>query len=298
MKVSFLTDEFFDRLETLALHLQPDLTGYYGGKHLIRKYGQTIEFADYRSYELGDDIRRIDWNLFARLGKYFLKLYTDERQMHVRIYLDCSASMGLDPKKADYLLGFAAALGYLAVRNNDKVSFHFLKDGRVTDPFGLIVGKNSFFAAVGQFGNVTFGGEADLAGSIPRIADDGKNDGLAVILSDFLNEEPWQKAVDFLLFCKWQVLVCQILGREDAAPSYSGRLELVDCEGSGAGDARNVSLHVSRPVLDSYRTELAAYIDEIRRTCVSKGAAFFSTGTDTPIEKAIFRELSYYDMIR
>lgn len=297
MKISFLNDEFFDRLDSLFISLRPDLTGYYGGRHLIKKYGQTIEFADYRKYEPGDDIRRIDWNLFARLKKYFLKLYTDERQMYVRIYVDCSASMGLYPQKAEYALGFAAALGYLAVRNNDKVSFGFLKNGTSVDPFGLIVGKNSFFAAISELEKITFGGEADLAGIIPRIPDAGENDGLSVIISDLLNENRWQKAVDYLLYKKRQTLVCQILAREDLAPSFKGRLELVDCEGCGQGDARNVNINISRPVLESYRREIAAYICELEQICASKGAAFMSVGTDVPIERAVFG-LSARNLIR
>ena len=75
MKGSFLDDRFFSRLETLALNLRKDLLGYFGGKHLVSKYGQTVEFADYREYQLGDDIRRIDWNLYSRFEKYFLKLF-------------------------------------------------------------------------------------------------------------------------------------------------------------------------------------------------------------------------------
>ena len=94
MKVSYLNDQFFSRLETLALNLKTDLAGYFGGKHLVKTYGQTVEFSDYREYQLGDDIRRIDWNLYSRFEKYFLKLFTDERQMQVQIFLDCSASMG------------------------------------------------------------------------------------------------------------------------------------------------------------------------------------------------------------
>lgn len=297
MKVSFLNGGFFDRLETLSLHLRRELTGYYGGKHPIRQYGQTIEFADYRNYELGDDIRRIDWNLYARLKKYFLKLYTDERQMHVRIFLDCSASMGIDPQKADYALGFAAALGFLAVQNNDKVSFHFLKNGIAVDPFGLIVGKNAFFGAVGEFERITFGGEADFAENIPKIPDEGTNDGLSALISDFLNENDWQKALDYLVFKKRQTLVCQILGGEDLHPSYSGRLELVDSEGYGPGDARNLNLRVGRPMLDRYGQEIAAYIQEIGGICASKGAAFLSAGTDLPIERALFGELTRCGLI-
>lgn len=86
MKVSYLNDEFFSRLETLAVNLRTSLTGFFGGKHLVRSYGQTVEFADYREYMLGDDIRRIDWNLYSRFEKYFLKLFTDERQMHARVF--------------------------------------------------------------------------------------------------------------------------------------------------------------------------------------------------------------------
>ena len=81
MSVSYLNDKFFARLETLSLNLRSNLTGYFGGKHLVSTYGQTVEFADFREYQLGDDIRRIDWNLYSRFEKYYLKLFTDERQI-------------------------------------------------------------------------------------------------------------------------------------------------------------------------------------------------------------------------
>ena len=116
MAVSYLNDKFFSRLETLSLELKSSLAGYFGGKHLVKTYGQTVEFADYREYQLGDDIRRIDWNLFSRFEKYFLKLFTDERQMQIQIFLDCSASMGKDnPEKAAYAMAAAAALDALQV---------------------------------------------------------------------------------------------------------------------------------------------------------------------------------------
>ena len=119
MAESYLNDEFFSRLETLALNLRADLSGFFGGKHLVNTYGQTVEFADFREYMLGDDIRRIDWNLYSRFEKFYIKLFTDERQMHVQIFLDCSASMGREvPKKSAYAVGVAAALGFLAVHRH------------------------------------------------------------------------------------------------------------------------------------------------------------------------------------
>ena len=167
MKGSYLNDKFFSRLETLALELRADLGGFFGGKYLVKTYGQTVEFADYREYMLGDDIRRIDWNLYSRFEKFFLKLFTDERQMHAQIFLDCSASMGKDmPEKANYALGVAAALGYLSVHNMDKVSFKLIKENKVEDPFGTIVGKRAFFNAISTLENIEFDGESDIGTAV------------------------------------------------------------------------------------------------------------------------------------
>lgn len=297
MKGKYLSDDFFSRLETLSLHLQADLTGYFGGKHLIKKYGQTIEFADFREYRLGDDIRRIDWNLYARLGKYFLKLFTDERQMHVRIFLDCSASMGACAEKAEYALGLAAAIGFLAVRNTDKVSFHLLKDGKADDPFGLIVGKNSYFAAMGELEKVEFGGEADFA-LIPNLPDTGTGDGLCVLISDFFTDGDWKKSVDYFLYKKQQALLAQVLDTEEIEPKYLGRLNLVDAEASGAGDSRNLRLSINRSMLDDYVKTLAAIVADIKKFCLNRGATFLQFNTGVPIEKEIFGGLLKSDLVR
>ena len=138
------------------MNLRADLNGYFGGKHFVRSYGQTVEFADYREYQLGDDIRRIDWNLFSRFEKYFIRLLPT-RQMDVQIFLDCSASMGKENRaKAEYAVSVAAALGFLSVHNMDKVSFKLIKEDAVDDPFGTIIGKNSFFRAISFFGKSGF----------------------------------------------------------------------------------------------------------------------------------------------
>ena len=219
MKVSYINDEFFNRLETMSLNLRADLSGFFGGKHLVSTYGQTVEFADYREYMLGDDIRRIDWNLFSRFEKYFIKLFTDERQMHIRIYLDCSASMGkTNPNKSAYAVGVAAALGFLAVHNTDKVSFGLIKDKVADNPFGTIVGKNTFFKTISELENIEFSGESDLAAAITNSHDTGSGDGLAVIISDFFTESDWRKAIDYLTYKKRQVLLVQVLAPEEIDP--------------------------------------------------------------------------------
>ena len=167
MKGSYLNDEFFSRLETLSLEMRADLAGFFGGKHLVKTYGQTVEFADYREYALGDDIRRIDWNLYSRFEKFLLNLFTDERQMHTQIFIDCSASMGKDnPQKAAYTVGIAAALGYLSVHNMDKVSYKLIKGKKAEDPFGTIVGKRAFFSAMSGLEDLVFEGEGDIDSAV------------------------------------------------------------------------------------------------------------------------------------
>ncbi len=293
MKDSYLNTEFFSRLETLALNLRKELAGFFGGKHLVRTYGQTVEFADYREYMLGDDIRRIDWNLYSRFEKYFLKLFTDERQMHVRIFLDCSASMArANPQKGAYAVATAAALGFLAVHNMDKVTFRLIRGNRAEDPFGTIVGKNSFFRAIGELENIAFEGDSAISAAVTGCSDAGSNDGLTVIISDFLTENDWKKAVDYLVYKKRQVMLVQVLAPEEIDPAaFNGRINFIDSESESIEDDRNMRLRVTRGLLAAYDEALKDMIGDMQSFCASRGADFVSVSSDKPLEKMLFGEL-------
>lgn len=291
MGVSYLNDDFFSRLETSALNLRRDLSGFFGGKHLVKTYGQTVEFADYREYMLGDDIRRIDWNLFSRFEKYFLKLFTDERQMHTQIFLDCSASMGkVAQQKAAYATAFAAALGFLSVHNMDKLSFNLIHGDKAKDPFGLIVGKTPFFRSVSTLENINFEGYADLEKAITG-TEISQGNGLTVIISDFFTDCNWKKAVDYLCYKKRQVFLIQIMSPEERDPSYSGRINLVDSESEDSLDERNIKLKINKGLQQAYEQALNDYIADMSSFCASRGAGFISVTSDRPIERVIFGEL-------
>ena len=292
MKGSYLNDEFFSRLETLALNLRANLAGFFGGKHLVKTYGQTVEFADYREYMLGDDIRRIDWNLYSRFEKYFLKLFTDERQMHTQIFLDCSASMSkASPEKAAYALGTAAALGFLSVHNMDKVSFKLIKGERAEDPYGTIVGKKSFFNAISNLENLSFDGESDIGKAVTGCPNMGTNDGLTIIISDFFTELDWKKAIDYLVYKKRQVLLVQVLTPDEVDPLYDGRFDLIDAEAEDLSDARNMRLKINRSMQLAYEEAMKDFVADIKSYCNSRGADFISVRTDEPMEKVLFGEL-------
>ena len=292
MKGSYLNDAFFSRLETLSLELIANLGGFFGGKHLVRTYGQTVEFADYREYQLGDDIRRIDWNLYSRFEKFFLKLFTDERQMHTQIFLDCSGSMGKDmPEKANYAVGVAAALGYLSVHNMDKVSFKLIKGDKAEDSFGTIVGKRAFFDAISTLETLEFDGETDIYKAVTSCPNMGSSDGLAVIISDFFTDSDWKKAVDYLCYKKKQVLLVRIMTPDELEPSYDGRGNLIDCEAGGMEDPRNMRIRITRANQLAYEKALREVQENMQSFCASREADFVTVSTEQPLERMLFKEL-------
>ncbi len=298
MKYSILNDKFFSRLETLAFNLKSNLAGYFGGKHLVSTYGQTVEFADFREYQLGDDIRRIDWNLYSRFEKYFIKLFTDERQMHVQIFLDCSASMGKDnPEKAAYAIAAAAALGFLAVHNMDKVSFHLLKGEKAENPFGTIVGKTAFFRAIGQLENTVFDGETDIEKAVTSCPDTSTNNGLSVIISDLMTDNDWKKAVDYLCYKKRQVMLVQPLTPAEIEPTFDGRINLIDSESVDVADDKNVKIRITRSAQSAYIEALHDFFEDIKTFSHKRGVDYVSISTDVPIEKVLFGELLKVGMI-
>ena len=292
MKESYLNGQFFNRLETLSLNLRADLRGYFGGKHLVKTYGQTVEFADYREYQLGDDIRRIDWNLYSRFEKFFLKLFTDERQMQIQIFLDCSGSMGKDnPKKSAYAIASAAAIGYLAIHNMDKVSFNIMKGNRAHNPFGTIVGKTSFFRSISQLEEVEFEGDTDIASCVTNCPEGGTSNGLSVIISDFFTDSDWKKAVDYLLYKNRQVLLVQIMTPEEDEPTYDGRVNLIDLEAEDIEDPRNMKIRITRSMQMAYEEALRDFKNDMKTFCNKRGVDYISVRTDVEIEKMLFGEL-------
>lgn len=294
---TYLNSAFFDRLETLTLQMQPNLRGFFGGKHLVKSYGQTIDFADYREYVLGDDIRRIDWNLYSRFKKHYLKLFTDERQMHIQIFLDCSASMDVKREKSNYAVGLAAAIGYLAVHNNDKVSFHFIKNDKAENSLGTIVGKTSFFSAIAELQNQKYENEADFYSAF-KSTPISSNDGLSVLISDFFTESDWKSAVNYLCQKKRQVLLIRLLTPEEVDPHFLGRSHIIDSESIDMADGKNIRIRVTRSLLDAYKEVIEDMREELNSFSILHDVQFVSVTTDKPIEKVIFDDLLKIGLIK
>ena len=292
MKTTVIDEAFLAEVEALQTMLKNNVAGMFGGNHQSKNFGSSCEFADYRDYVEGDDISKIDWNVYARFDKLYQKLYLDERQMHTQIFLDCSGSMGKDmPEKANYAVGVAAALGYLSVHNMDKVSFKLIKGETSEDNFGTIVGKRAFFDAISTLENLEFDGETDIYKAVTSCPNMGSNDGLAVIISDFFTNSDWKKAVDYLVYKKKQVLLVRIMTPDELDPSYSGRVNLIDCEAGGMEDPRNMRIRITRANQLAYEQALKEVQEDMQSFCASREADFVTVSTSEPLERMLFKEL-------
>ena len=299
MKRRILDGDFLDRLDAAALVLKTPMTGFFGGSRRARTYGNTVEFADFREYAPGDDIRRIDWNVYARSEKYFIKLFTDERQMHNHIMIDCSASMACGhPEKAEAALKIAAAFGYLSVSAMDRVSFELLKGNKAVGLGFNVTNKDSFYRAAQKLESTEFEGETNLEKAIVNMENPGYDDGLTIIISDFLTNSDWKKAIDFLMYRRREILMIQVLSPDEMFPDLDGRIDMIDSEAVDMADGRNMRLVMTKKMVKAYQKALDEYEQELVDFCASRNVTFFTAMSDEPIEQVIFGKGYETEIIR
>lgn len=289
---SVMDGSFIATLETLDLYIHQVMNGRFGGMRRSRAYGSSAEFADYRDYVPGDDLRRIDWNLYGRLDKLFIRQYIDERQLETVIYLDASASMDADEEgvKARAAMQLSAAMGFLSVANMDRAAFRLIRGNRVQDLCGTIMGREGFYGAVQRLEEIDFEGTADLGEAIQSDPAPGYDNGMSIIVSDFLTDSDWKQAVDFLLSRKREVALLQVLSPAELEPLYTGPLALADAEAESASDRRNMRLRIDRGALRAYQQALAFFRKDMADFCASRGVPLVSVRSDERIEDAIIHK--------
>lgn len=297
-----LTPELLRRLEQFQLLAARRAKSSARGERRSRARGQSVEFADYRNYVPGDDFRYLDWNLYGRLERLFLKLYEEERELPVRIFLDASESMVFgEPRKFDFARQVAAAVGYVALCGFDRVSvipFPALSneaapDGsnRVTELAALgalraVRGKRSAIPFFQNLAALTAGGAANLNEALRRGALEARQAGLAVVLSDFLDPAGYESGLTALVGRGFQVDLVQILAPEELSPSTFGDLRLVDSETGG-----NQEVTFGRYRLKAYQQTVQNFIQRLREFCQGRGINFFTVSSRTPLEELLLRQL-------
>lgn len=290
MKLKIIDEVFFQNLETLDIYLKNNVAGAFGGNHRSKHYGSSSEFADYREYIPGDDIRRIDWNVFSRFDKLYLKLFLDERQMHHRIYIDASKSM---ENKKEYALKLAVAFSYLAIKAMDKVSIYLIHEHKTTKLLNRVVGKEAFYQAIASIDQVDFYGESFISDAI-LYSSVGYGNGMSIILSDFLTNNDYQSAIGVLASKCRDVTCIQLLTEEEIHPSFSGKSILYDTENT----ARFYKKNIKREQLKAYDLALHYIQDEIAHFCISRGANYLFVSTKESIDRIILHDAVKREIVK
>ena len=282
-----IDNAFLALLETLSLYIRTTMNGRLGGAHRSRATGSSTDFYDHQLYQPGDDLRRMDWNLVARSGQYYVKRYVAERQHQTNVYLDISASMGAQADKARMALQLAAAVGYLSVQALDRVSYRLLTGEKCRDLCGVLGGREAFYRAAEQLATLDFSGETNLGAALRADPSPGFDDGLSIVISDFFTDSDWQGAVKRLLSQRREVMLIALYAPEEFAPAYSGPLSLVDCE---APAGHGLTLQIDRSTHIAYRQAVAFFRAELAAFCASNGVTLIQAGSDERIEQIILQK--------
>ena len=291
--VPLLSPQLLAQLERLDLVTRKIFRGRMKGERRSRRKGQSVEFADFRNYVPGDDLRFIDWNLFARLDRLFLKLFLEEEDLHFYCLLDASRSMSFgDPSKLQFAKQLAAALGFIGLCRADRVKIEALGSSR-SQPGPAMRGRSSMWRMLEQLNKIEPDNNVSLVNGIKDFALLNSGKGIVVILSDLMDKQGYEAALRFLLAREMDIYVIHILAPEEIDPDVQGDLKLVDCED---GDIAEIT--VSRPLLERYKRTLAAFIESAREFCTRRGINYLMCSTSTPVDQIVSGYLRKKGLVR
>jgi len=282
-----INEQLLQQIELLQSLLKNNVAGLFGGNRQSKSFGSSCEFADHRDYYEGDDITKIDWNAYGRFEKLYMKLYLDERQMHTRIYIDASRSMEYgDSKKAEQSVKIAATLAYLSISEMDRVSIYTVKNEQVEEIISGIVGKDAYYSSIGRLNDIVFDGDSMISDALLP-SNVGYGDGMTVIISDFLTDNDYERAIDHLIGKKRDVFCVQILSREEINPQSRGKVHFFDSENASRFYRKNID----REIAKAYKRALAYVVDRIGNYCAARGASYLFATAEDSLNEIFFEKL-------
>lgn len=262
-------------LERLQLRTRRRLAGHLVGGHRSRRYGSSLDFADFREYQPGDDFRRIDYLTLARLDQLLVRLYDAEDDLTVRLLVDTSASMATD-NKLQRAVEMAGAIGFVALTRRDRVEVH--TPGRAPARFSGRSGVAELFA---HLESLEPSGMGSLARSAADVLGRQRTAGMTVLCSDLL-EPNWDAAINRLPARGAELIVVHVLGTGELDPPQLGDVDLVDSE-----TGERVAMSLTPGTMSAYRARLEAWLDEVQTACRRIGAAYVLADTRTPLREEL-----------
>ncbi|MEM1354234.1 MAG: DUF58 domain-containing protein [Planctomycetota bacterium] len=289
-----LSPDFMRQLDRLDVQSRKMLRGSQQGERRTKKKGQSVEFADYRSYVVGDDLRFVDWNLYARLDKLFIRLFMEEEDLSVSVVIDTSGSMDYgQPNKLDYAKKLSAALGYISLTHYNRTSLYSMADGVIESAEGMRgrrpIPRLLEFLNRQQAMPPDAKRPGDMTTTFKKLAVSNQRPGVVIVISDFWDKGDLADAFRYLAGDKWDVYLIHLLSPEEVDPlkgKVVGDLRLTDLED---GDVAEVS--VSPALIKKYQATLQAYCNHIKDQARRRGLAYMVSETDVPFETMVLKYL-------
>ncbi len=290
-----LEASFYDTLSRLRIRMSHKSSENLSGNRKSVRKGSSTEFSDFREYQPGDDIRRIDWNAYGRLDKLFIKEYMEEKEAVITILIDTSASMDFGARKKSTLaLQLAEALSYIGLCSMDRVQLY--DTGRMQSPFFAAGGKKSLPKLNAWLEQCQFTGQASLYDTVRTLPVKGQ--GITIIISDFLEEEliaqkqedkersAIDKLLHYLSYRRQQTVLLHVLAGEELDVEMSGALNLIDMERENT-----LRLTVDDGAIRTYEKALAAFTGDLQRACARTGSVYALCSTQKDLRQLIFQDL-------
>lgn len=287
-----LDRNFYESLSRLRLRMPHRSSLSAAGGHRSTRKGSSMEFSDFREYMPGDDLRRVDWNIYARLDKLYIREYMEEKESQVTVLLDTSASMdyGAD-SKAELAKDLAAVVSFLALNNMDRVLLCDMRD--MSRPLSAGGGRNAFAKVLGWLEHLEFSGEVDMLSAIRKMKSRGS--GVTVVISDFLHPDMlddlaavanYGKLLQYLNYCSQYPVILHTLAAEELHVRFQGALHLIDAETKS-----RQRLVVDAKAIDSYELELSRFVGRMRKGCSSGGGTYVLCDTGKDRRQLVFQDL-------
>jgi uncharacterized protein (DUF58 family) len=287
-----LTAEMMSKLERMELISRKIFRGRMKGERRSKRKGQSVEFADFRNYVSGDDLRFIDWNLFARLDRLYLKLFLEEEDLHFFAIVDDSLSMDFgSPTKFFVAKQIAASLAYIGLCRGDRVSISLFSSSGAPV---VLRGKSNVHRLVGHLETAPVVDQSPtMDEAIKRFCLRNTGKGIVVVISDLMSKTGYEAALRMLVAREMDIFLVHLLSPEELNPNVQGDLKLIDRED---GDAREVSISAS--LLQRYQQTLAAFIEQAKSFCNRRSITYVPARSDQAADHLVNDYLRARGLVR
>ncbi|TET32327.1 MAG: DUF58 domain-containing protein [Planctomycetota bacterium] len=278
--------EFMRKLEYLNLIARKVLSGLFRAERQSHKKGVSLEFSDYRPYAPGDDFRYVDWHIYGRLDEFFLKLFREEENLCMYIFLDCSTSMDFGKvHKFIYALKIAAALSFIGMSNMDSVSVFPFSEALMDDISGLR-GRGKVFDLFRFLEVLKPQGLTNMQQSLRAFTHRSRRRGIAFVITDLFDIDGYSKAIKMLRFHKHEIYLIHVSDTTEREPTLHGDLKLVDSESEAE---RTVT--ITSAIRKRYRRAFGDFREEVENFCKKNEFGYVHADTQIPFDELILKVL-------